>query len=253
MKRTAWIGIAGLAAWAAGLSAEAAPRDAKADVKAAAKKLQDASGYSWVSTPKSEGGGGGGQNRFQPGPTEGKLEKDGAVWVKSTQGDTSSEAYLKAGKVAVKTADGWKAGSEFQGGQAGGQGRRDPAAGMARRLQNFKAPAVDAEGLVDKAGDLKDEGEGVFSGALTEEGAKALLTFGGRPGGNNNAPQISDPKGTVKFWIKEGTLIKYEVNTQGKITFNNNDREINRTTTVEFKDVGSTKVEVPEDAKKKLE
>src|SRR5207248_10446728 len=125
MKRMAWVGIAGLAA---SLVAAANP-DAKADVKAAAKKLQDAAGYSWVSTPKSDGGGT--QNRFQPGPTEGKLEKDGFVWIKSAQGENSSEAVLKGGKVAVKTADGWKAGSEFQGGnQAGGQGRRDPAAGM---------------------------------------------------------------------------------------------------------------------------
>jgi hypothetical protein len=230
--------------------------DAKADIKAAAKKLQDASGYSWTSTPKSEGGGGQGGNRFQPGPTEGKLEKDGVVWIKTTQGDTSTEAILKAGKSAIKTADGWKAGSELQGNQGnqGGQGRRgNPGAGMARRLQNFKAPAVEAEGLVDKVGDLKDEGEGLFSAALTEDGAKSLLTFGGRPGGNNQGPQITDPKGTVKFWIKDGALVKYEINTQGKMSFNGNDRDINRTTTVEFKDVGSTKVEVPEDAKSKLE
>ena len=246
MKRMGWIGIAGLAA---SLLAATNP-DAKADVKAAAKKLQDASGYSWVSTPKSEGGGGGGQNRLQPGPTEGKLEKEGAVWIKSTQGDASSEAFLKGGKSAIKTADGWKAGSEFQGNQ-GGQGRRDPAAGMARRLQNFKAPAVEAEGLVDKAGDLKDEGDGLFSAALSEDGVKELLSRGARPGGN--APQIAEPKGTVKFWIKDGSLVKYEVNTQGKMTFNNNDIQINRTTTVEFKDVGSTKIEVAEDAKKKLE
>ena len=247
MKRIAWIGIAGLAA---SLVAASNP-DAKADVKAAAKKLQDASGYGWVSTSKSEGGGGGGQNRPQAGPTEGKLEKDGFVWIKSTQGDASSEAFLKGGKVAVKTADGWKAGSEFQGNQAGGQGRRDPAAGMARRLATFKAPAVEAEALVDKVGDLKDEGEGLFSGALSEEGVKELITRGGRPGGN--APQVADPKGSVKFWVKDGALVKYELNTQGKMTFNNNDIQINRTTTVEFKEVGSTKVEVPEDAKKKLE
>jgi hypothetical protein len=248
MKRMAWIVIAGLAA---SLVAAANP-DAKADVKAAAKKLQDASGYSWTSTSKSEGGGGQGGTRPQAGPTEGKLEKDGLVWIKTTQGDNSNEAFLKAGKSAIKTADGWKAGSEFQGNQGGQGQRRDPAAGMARRLQNFKAPAVEAEGLVDKAGDLKDEGEGLFSGPLTEEGAKALLSFGGRPGGNNNGPQISDPKGTVKFWIKDGALVKYEINVQGKMTFNNNDRDINRTTTVEFKEVGSTKVEAPEDAKSKL-
>jgi hypothetical protein len=34
--------------------------------------------------------------------------------------------------------------------------------------------------------------------------------------------------------------------------FNNNEVKINRTTTVEIKDVGTTKVQVPEEAKKKL-
>lgn len=253
MKRAAWVGIVAVATWmTADLSAGTSLRDAKADVKAAAKKLQDAAGYSWVSTPKSENAGGGqGGNRVQAGPTEGKLEKGGFVWIKTTQGENSTEAVLKGGKVAVKTADGWKAGSEFQGNQGGQGGRRDPAAGLARRLANFKEPAVDAEAMVDKVGDLKDEGEGVFSGPLSEEGVKALLSFGGR--GGNNAPQVTDPKGTAKFWLKDGALVKYEYVTQGKMTFGQREININRTTTVEFKDVGSTKVEVPDDAKKKLE
>lgn len=248
MKRIGWIGIASLAA---SLIA-AITQDTKSDVKAAAKKLQDTSGYSWTSTPKSEGGGGHGGNRFQPGPTEGKLEKDGSVWMKTTQGDNTTEAFLKDGKSAIKTADGWKSGSDFQDNQGGQDRRRDPAAGLGRRLQNFTAPAAEAESLVDKVGELKNEGEGVFSGALTEEGAKSLLAFGGRRGDNSNGPQISDPKGSVKFWVKDGTLVKYEINVQGKVSFNGNDRELNRTTTVEFKDLGSTKVEVPEEAKSKL-
>jgi hypothetical protein len=36
------------------------------------------------------------------------------------------------------------------------------------------------------------------------------------------------------------------------MNFNGEDREVSRTTTYEIKDVGTTKVEVPEDAKKKL-
>ncbi len=36
------------------------------------------------------------------------------------------------------------------------------------------------------------------------------------------------------------------------LRFNGNDREVNRTTTIEIKDVGSTKVSVPEEAAKKL-
>jgi hypothetical protein len=38
----------------------------------------------------------------------------------------------------------------------------------------------------------------------------------------------------------------------GKMTINNEDRDINRTTTVEFKDIGSTKVDPPAEAKEKL-
>jgi hypothetical protein len=37
----------------------------------------------------------------------------------------------------------------------------------------------------------------------------------------------------------------------GKVNFNGNERDVERTMTTEIKDVGSTKVEVPEDAKKK--
>ena len=45
----------------------------------------------------------------------------------------------------------------------------------------------------------------------------------------------------------------YEVKVKGKVSFNGNDRDVDRTTTVEIKDIGSTKIEVPEEAKKKLE
>jgi hypothetical protein len=83
-----------------------------------------------------------------------------------------------------------------------------------------------------------------------EAGAKELLTFCGRRGGN--APEPKNAKGSVKFWVKDGLLAKYELKLQGTMNFNGEDRDIDRTTTVEFKDVGTTKVDVPEAAKKKL-
>ena len=56
----------------------------------------------------------------------------------------------------------------------------------------------------------------------------------------------------MKFWIKDGLLTKYEFKVQGKVTIGGNDRDVDRTSTVEIKDVGSTKVDVPDEAKKKL-
>jgi hypothetical protein len=49
-------------------------------------------------------------------------------------------------------------------------------------------------------------------------------------------------------------LSKYQYNLQGKLTVGDDKREVefNRTTTVEIKDVGSTTVKVPDEAKKKL-
>ncbi len=74
--------------------------------------------------------------------------------------------------------------------------------------------------------------------------------FGGR--GGANAPEISGARGSVKFWVKDGLLSKYEIKVQVEVCFNGNDRDVDRTTTVEIKDIGSTKVQVPADAKKRL-
>lgn len=235
--------------------AVAAARDDKEDVKNAAKKLAE-QGYTWTSTPKSEGGGGGGGGgrTRQAGPTDGKIDKDGWTTLSTKSGDATLEAALKGTKGAVKTDEGWKGADEFgQGGGGGGGQRPDPATTFARGLRNFKAPADQAAGLVDKIKELKKGDDGSYSGDLTEDGAKELLSGGGGRGGT-----VTEPKGSAKLWVKDGVLVKYEFNLQGKMTFGGGGgggREIavNRTTTVELKEIGSTKVEVPDEAKKKLE
>jgi len=238
--------------------------DAKDEVLKAVQKLQEASGYSWTATPAMGGGVGGQAGRFQPGPTTGKAEKDGYSLVSMSMGQSTTEAVLKGDKVAVKTADGWKSLEELaaarRGGDqpqpGGGQLRRgDPAGFAAMRLRRFKAPAAEAADLVAGVKELKEEG-GAYVGELTEEGAKARLAFGGRGRRGGDAaqgPQVSGAKGSVKFWVRDGVLAKYEYTVQGKVTFGGREIDMNRTTTVEIEDVGSTKVEVPEDARKKLE
>ncbi len=218
------------------LAADSGPKE---DIKSAAKKLAEKSNYSWKTTVEGSG-------RFRPGPTEGKTEKDGFTVLSMTRGDNTTEAVLKGGKGAIKTDDGWKSLTEAAEGDAG---QPNPGRFLARLLQNFKTPAAEAEDLVGKTKELQSA-EGVYSGDLTEAGAKQLLTFGPARGGN--APEVSDAKGTVKVWVKEGVLSKLEYHVEGKVSFNGNDRDVNRTTTVEIKAVGSTKVAVPEEAAKKL-
>ncbi|HEX4263900.1 MAG TPA: hypothetical protein VH597_06135 [Verrucomicrobiae bacterium] len=230
MKTSILFSIVALTA-ASLVAAESSPKD---DVSSAAKALGEKANYSWKTTvavpPDSQ---------YHPGPTEGKTEKDGATRVKMTFGDNTSEIVLQGGKSAVHTEDGgWQSPSELD----------DQGAGrfLGAMVRNFKAPAAQAAEIASQTKELKKDGD-AYSGDLTEEGAKALLQF--RRGGNAT---VSDAKGSVKFWIQDGVLTKYEYKVTGKVSFNGNDRDVDRTTTTEIKDVGATKVEVPDDAKKKL-
>ena len=131
-----------------------------------------------------------------------------------------------------------------------GNGGFNPTMILARLVQNYKVPAVEAASLAGTAKELKPD-DGTISGDLTEAGAKELLTF--RRRGNGGGPEVTNPKGSVKFWIQDGQLVKYQYHVQGTVSFNGNDRNIDRTTTVTIKDVNSTKIEVADDAKKKLQ
>lgn len=220
------------------LAADSSPKD---DVTAAAKKLAETS-YSWKVTQDF-----GANSPFQPGPVEGKSDKD-TTWLSTSFQDNTSIGISKGKKVVVKTDDGWKTAEEL----GDGNGGFDMNAFMARRMQDLKAPAAEVVDLLSKAGELKRDGD-VISGNLTKEGAESLLTFFGRRQGGGNRPGPKDAKGTLKIWLKDGALVKYETKATGKIDRNGEETETERNSTTEIKDVGTTKIDVPADAKKKLD
>jgi hypothetical protein len=213
--------------------------DAKEEVTSAAKKLGDSASYSWKTTvvvPESA--------QFKPGPTEGKIEKDGFMCVKATIRDNTMEIVKKGDKAAFTNQDGeWQSLADAEG----EQGRGRFIGGMVRGL---KAPAEQAAEIAAGVKGLKKEGD-VVAGDLTEDAAKTLMRFR-RGGAGGDGPKISNAKGSARFWIKDGVLTKYEFKVAGSMEFNGNDIDVDRATTVEIKDVGTTKVEVPEGAKKKL-
>jgi len=225
-----------------GCSLFAADSAPSSDVIAAAKALGDQPNYSWRTTVDA-----GANARFRPGPTDGKTEKDGYTTLSMTFNDNTTEIVMKGSKVAIKGEDGWQSGDEAS--QDGGGGGFNRGAFMARMAKNYKAPAAEAADLAGQVSSLTTGTNGI-SGDLSEDGAKALLTF--RRGGNGNAPTVTNPKGSVTFWVADGKLTKYQTHVTGTVSFNGNDRDVDRTTTTEIKDVGATKVEVPDDAKKKL-
>ena len=216
-------------------AADASPKD---DVNNAAKKLSDSANYSWHTTvvvPEDA--------QFKPGPTDGKTEKGGFTYVKLSFGDNTTE-FVKKGESAAITDpdDKWQSLTNLENNSEG------PGRFMVPMVKNFKAPDAQAVQLAAAAKELKKASD-VYSSDLTEDGAKEMMTFGGRRGGG---PTITNPSGSVKFWIKDGVLTKYEFKVKGTMSINDNPIDVDRDTTVEIKDVGSTRIAVPDEARKKL-
>jgi len=212
---------------------------AKDDLAKAIKQLADAGSYSWKTTSESA--------QFNPGPTVGKMNKEGVTVLSRSFGDNAFQTVHHGEKAAMETQDGWRSLAELEADQGDNRGRF-----MARMLRNFEPPAAEAAELLKAAGDVKLS-EGTYAGALGEEKVKEMLSFRRRGGGGGGeGPAVSGAEGSVKFWIENGMLKKYQYAVKGTVNWNNQDRDVDRTTTVEISDVGSTQVEVPEAAKAKL-
>jgi hypothetical protein len=208
------------------LAADATPKD---EVIAAAKKLGEKSNYAWKTTtvvPESA--------QFKPGPSEGKTGKEGISFFSVSFGDNTTEIYLKGDKAVANPDGNWQTLAELEGDEG-------PGRFLGFIIRNFKTPVAQAEELAGAAKELKKDGE-TYASDLTDDGAKAQFRWG----------NVTNPKGSVKFWVKDGQLAKLQFKLTGKVDFNGNEIDVDRDTTVEIKDVGTTKIEVPEAAMKKL-
>ena len=214
------------------MAADSTPKD---DVIAAAKKLGNESNYTWRTTvvvPEDA--------QFKPEPTDGKTEKDGFTHVKMSFFNNPVQIVVKGKKAAFTDQDGaWQAASNAEGEEGPGQF-------MAMFVRNLQTPADEVSGT-------RRLREG------PEEGRRRLCgrPFRGRRQSQTGLQrQRSDrhqPEGLGEVLAQgrsgyEVTKSKSKARSNGTTTNYENDR----TTTVEIKDVGKTKLEVPDDAKKKV-
>jgi len=151
---------------------------------------------------------------------------------------------MKGGKGSAKALEGWQSFNDIA--QTSGT-----AAAVVKFLRSYKAPAVESADLAAKAKELKEE-DGIWSGELAPDAAKELLLAAARRREGSDEPKATDPKGSVKFWVTDGVLTKYQVKIQGKVTAGDRDTDIDRTTTVEIKEVGTTKIDIASDALQKM-
>jgi hypothetical protein len=227
-----------LAAAFAATIVQAAPAD---DVKAAAQKLADAPSYAWTRTTEIA------NSQFPAMPVEGVAEKGGFTVTTTTFQDNKFQTVRKGEKVVRQNQEGtWMTNEEMAAARGGGGGGRGGFGMFGAGQQN---PAEELATLVGQAKDLK-VADGVISGALSEEAVRQRLSFGGRGGQAPAAPK--NASGSLKIWLKDGAVVKYAVNVKGIVAGRDGEQERDVTSTTEFKNVGSAKVVVPEEAKKKI-
>lgn len=216
--------------------------DSKEELQSAVKKLAASPNYSW--TTKFDGG-------FTRGPGDGKTMKGGVSTFSLKFGDDSYSVIVDGDKGAAKGLGGWASIAELNR-DAEEENGFSPERFISMTIQSFKPPAGQAEDLCQDATSIQKSND-VYSVDLSADTAKRLLSFMRRRGtANGTAIEVKEPKGAARFWVSDGMVSKMEVHLQGTVIFNGNERKIDRTTTTEIHDIGSTKVDVPDEAKAKL-
>jgi hypothetical protein len=205
-------------------------------------KLKTAANYSWTATTVTPP-----DAPFTPPPVKGQMESAGFARFSSQFGDNTLEVVLKGDKAAVKGDDGWKLAV------AGGGFSPDM---FALNLARNGTPGDEVGMIIKGVGELKALDGGALGGDLSADSATDLLSFGPHRNGAKPNPDFPGPKGAkgwAKVWVKDGALVKYQTHLTGTITFDNNDAVLDFTRTTEIQDVGTTKMEIPAEAKKAFE
>lgn len=250
--------------------------DPKEEVQAAVKKLADGANYTWVTTTTD--------SESLSGATDGMTDKDGTTTYSAVQLQRISPAVEQGGKLVVKMDDGkWKSMAEVA--LVAAEARSAAAAARAaaataatqefvaeevpryepylyNSLQRLSLPPVEMKEIADRLKEVKKAGA-VFTADLPTE-LVANLLMNRRPGAvpetapasgpatRFRRPEPKDAKGTATFTLKDGVVVKYEVHISGTFVYSSDERSTDRTNTIEFSDIGTTKVNVPAEAKAKL-
>jgi hypothetical protein len=234
---TAALALAGIA--------EADPAGEAGDLQAAVRKLSEAANYSWTVTVSSAGET---SERYAAGSHDGKTEKGGLTWIR-TRETPPVEVVQKGQKMAVRLDDGWALEQDLGTSRARGHANLS----LIRSLKGHPRPAAQAASLLKHAKELNEGPPGYFTSSLGEESVKELLRQSLR---TTHHPEIASQGGSLAFWIKDGVLTRYELALRGTVTYPApaaSTWSADLRTTVDVSAVGSTPLDVSEDARKKVE
>jgi hypothetical protein len=218
--------------WFSGIALAA---DASQEVTDAATKLSDAGNYSWRSVTNDTGNDG--STLIQ----DGKTDKSGYTILNLNSGNYYLQFVLKSGAGVINLGEGWKTADDLAD-------QRRAAKFLTSTVRGFKSPAVAAQQIASHLKDLRPAEDAYVAAISGKDASDVLGPMANLRGGR----EMSNAKATIRFWVRDGVLTKYQVHATYTVSRNGNDMDFDRTTTVDFSDVGTTSLDVPDEARKKL-
>jgi hypothetical protein len=202
-------------------------------VSDAAKKLADTANYTWRA------------NTYDAADAitviqDGQTERDGDTLIKLNTGGSYVQVALRGDSAVMNVGDGWQRSDEVADRQA------------TRFMSAVMSPALVAAQIASRLDDLKPEGNEFvvqISGGEVNELMRPLYSLNAI---RSRSVNETGAKATVKFWITDGLLTKFQIHVTGTISRGGTNTVVDRTVTVDFRDIGSTRVSLPDQAKKKL-
>lgn len=222
--------------------------DAKGDVERALQKLAASENFSWVAMTIEELEG---KDPKLADSVEGRSIPGGWSRLSRPKTKKTTDAFLKGERLALMTPQGWKAVDVKE--LAPGAAKPPKEVRPAQDLLHAKSPLLEAKFLLGRLTELERRENGLYSGRVAPLNIPILLEHATAAG--HKIPGFDEPQMRVNFRITEGVLESYELVVSGRNTKAKKGQIVQSliSMAVDFSDVGTTTLEVPEEARKLLE
>ena len=222
--------------------------DAKGEVEQALQKLAAAENFSWVAMTIEELDG---KDPKLADSVEGRSIKGGWSRLARPKTKKTTEAFLKGERLALLTPQGWKSVDVKE--VAPGAAKPPKEIRPAQDLLHARNPLAGARFLLGRLTELERRENGLCSGRVAPLNVPILLEHAAAAG--HKIPGFEEPQLRVNFRISDGVLASYELVVSGRNTKAKKGQIVQSliSMAVDFTDVGTTTLEVPDGARKLLE
>ena len=203
-------------------------------VKDAIQKLADSANFTWRAITRET-------SQSVTVIQDGQTQQDGSTLIRLNSGGSNIQIALKGGSSVLNVGGAWMTADEATDQRQ-----------AARFMSTVTSPALVAGRIASRLDNLRADGSEFVAQLSGGEVNNVISPLYSLDAIRIRGVSETGAKATIKFWITAGVLTKYQVHATGTMTRGGDATPVDLTVTVDFRDIGTTKVSLPEQARKKL-